>query len=108
MDDIKVCPFCGEDASLCTVVMRQHEIAYVVKCDNLDCIMSAGGTVRQTISQAINAWNARTIDVPIVRCGECIHRRKPLYPHPSLVWCPLIEHHHHPDWFCAYGKKEEK
>lgn len=46
--------------------------------------------------------------VPIVRCGECIHRRKPLYPHPTLVWCPLIEHHRSPDWFCADGKKEEK
>lgn len=46
--------------------------------------------------------------VPIVRCGKCIHRRKPLYPHPSLVWCPLIEHHRSPDWFCADGKKEEK
>lgn len=44
----------------------------------------------------------------IVRCGECIHRRKPLYPHPTMIWCPMIEHHHHPDWFCAYGKKEEK
>lgn len=43
--------------------------------------------------------------VPIVRCGECILRRKPLYPHPSLVWCPLIEHHHHPDWFCADGRR---
>lgn len=46
--------------------------------------------------------------VPIVRCGECKHRRKPLYPHPTLVWCPLIEHHRSPDWFCADGKKEEK
>lgn len=43
-----------------------------------------------------------------VRCGECKHRRKPLYPHPTMIWCPMIEHHHHPDWFCAYGKKEEK
>ena len=43
--------------------------------------------------------------VPIVRCGECIHRRKPLYPHPSLVWCPLIEHHRMPDWFCADGRR---
>lgn len=45
--------------------------------------------------------------VPIVRCGECIHRRKPLYPHPAMIWCPLIEHHHHPDWFCAYGRREK-
>lgn len=53
--------------------------------------------------------NAPAIDaVPIVRCGECKHRRKPLYPHPTMIWCPLVEHHHHPDWFCAYGKKEEK
>ena len=46
--------------------------------------------------------------VPVVRCVECKHRHKPLYPHPTMIWCPLIEHHHHPDWFCAYGKKEEK
>ena len=44
---------------------------------------------------------------PVVRCGECIHRRKPLYPHPSLVWCPLIEHHRSPDWFCADGRREK-
>ena len=51
---------------------------------------------------------ATTIDgVPIVRCGECIHRRKPLYPHPSLVWCQLIEHHRSPDWFCADGRREK-
>ena len=43
--------------------------------------------------------------VPIVRCGECKHRRKPLYPHPTMIWCPLIEHHRRPDWFCAYGKR---
>lgn len=46
--------------------------------------------------------------VPVVHCGECQHRRKPLYPHPSLVWCPMVEHHRSPDWFCADGKKEEK
>ena len=52
---------------------------------------------------------APAVDAPtIVRCGKCIHRRKPLYPHPSLVWCPVIEHHRSPDWFCADGKKEEK
>lgn len=50
-----------------------------------------------------------TIDaVPVVRCGECKHHRKPLYPHPTMIWCPLIEHHRRPDWFCASGKKEEK
>ena len=109
MDDtLKVCPFCVEDASLYTVVTVQHEIAYVVKCDNLDCIMSAGGTVCQTISQAINALNKRSYAVPVIRCGECKHRRKPLYPHPTMIWCPLIEHHHHPDWFCAYGRREKE
>lgn len=46
--------------------------------------------------------------VEIVRCGECIHRRKPLYPHPTMIWCPLVEHHHHPDWFCAYGRREKE
>lgn len=46
--------------------------------------------------------------VSIVRCGECIHRRKPLYPHPTMIWCPLVEHHHHPDWFCAYGRREKE
>lgn len=51
-------------------------------------------------SPAIDAAN-------VVRCGECQHRRKPLYPHPSLVWCPLIEHHRSPDWFCADGRREK-
>lgn len=52
--------------------------------------------------------NAPTVNaVEVVRCGECKHRRKPLYAHPALIWCPLIEHHRHPDWFCAYGKREE-
>jgi predicted RNase H-like HicB family nuclease len=40
----------------------QHEIAYVVKCDDLNCVMSAGGTLRQTISQAEEAWNRRAGD----------------------------------------------
>ena len=50
-----------------------------------------------------------TIDaVPIVRCGECIHHRKPLYPHPTMIWCPMIEHHRRPDWFCKDGRREKE
>ena len=49
-----------------------------------------------------------TAAAEVVRCGECQHRRKPLYPHPSLVWCPLIEHHRRPDWFCADGRRERE
>lgn len=48
-----------------------------------------------------------TPTVEVVHCGECKHRRKPLYPHPTLIWCPLIEHHRPPDWFCADGKRKE-
>ena len=59
MAELKPCPFCGGDATLCSVVSIQHEITYLVKCDDLDCVMSAGGTLRQTISQAEEAWNRR-------------------------------------------------
>lgn len=108
MDDIKVCPFCGEDSSLCTVVTAQHEIAYIVKCDNLDCIMSAGGTICQTISQAINAWNKRIDAVEVVRCGDCIHSMRSPWGHPTLRWCPLRDSHRSPDWFCADGRRERE
>ena len=57
--NLKPCPFCGGEATLCSVVSMQHEICYVVKCDDLNCIMCAGGTLRKTISQAIEAWNRR-------------------------------------------------
>ena len=67
MAELKSCPFCGSDAILCTAITMQHEIAYVVKCDNLECVMCSGGTLRQTISQAENAWNTRT---PKERGGE--------------------------------------
>ena len=59
LPDLKPCPFCGGEATLCSVVSMQHEICYVVKCDDLNCVMCAGGTLRQTISQAIEAWNRR-------------------------------------------------
>ena len=52
--------FCGGEATLCSVVSMQHEICYVVKCDVLNCIMCAGGTLRKTISQATEAWNRRS------------------------------------------------
>lgn len=60
-----------------------------------------------TCSRIVRKFPSTAAD-EVVRCGECIHRSKPLYPHPSLVWCPLIEHHHHPDWFCAYGRREKE
>ena len=62
MAELKPCPFCGGVATLCSVVSMQLEVAYVVKCDDLDCVMSAGGTLRQTISQAEEAWNRRAGD----------------------------------------------
>ena len=60
--ELKACPFCGGDATLCSVVSMQHEIVYVVKCDDPNCVMSAGVTLRQTISQAEEAWNRRVGD----------------------------------------------
>lgn len=52
--------------------------------------------------------NAPTIDaVPVVRCGECIRHARPLFAHPTLLWCPLIESHRKPDWYCADGKRKE-
>ena len=59
---LRECPFCGWEATMRSVVSMQHEICYVVKCDNLDCVMCAGGTLRQTISQAEEAWNRRAGD----------------------------------------------
>lgn len=53
--------------------------------------------------------NASAVDaVEVVRCGECIHSRPPLFPHPTKLFCTIIEHSRGPDWFCADGKKEEK
>lgn len=46
--------------------------------------------------------------VEVVRCGECIHSRPPLFPHPTKLFCTIIEQHRGPDWFCADGEKEEK
>lgn len=62
MPDYKLreCPFCGGEATLRSVASMQHEICYVVKCDDLNCIMCAGGTLRNTRSQAIEAWNRRS------------------------------------------------
>lgn len=75
--------------------------------DALELFQGDGWLLESTIRRCIE--DLTVIDaVPIVRCGDCRHRRKPLYPHPTMIWCPLVEHHHHPDWFCAHGKKEEK
>ena len=62
MPELKKCPFCGDSATLCTVVTTQYEMAYVVRCDNPNCVMASGGTLRQTMSQAIDAWNRRPKD----------------------------------------------
>ena len=75
--------------------------------DALELFQGDGWLLESTIHRCIE--DLTVIDaVPIVRCGECIHRRKPLYPHPLLVWCPLIEHHRMPDWFCADGRREKE
>lgn len=62
MAELKPCPFCGSEARLCSAVSRQQEICFVVKCTNLDCVMAAGGTLRQSVTQAENAWNRRAED----------------------------------------------
>lgn len=73
--------------------------------DVLELFRGNGWLLESTIRCCIK--DLSVVDAaPVVRCGKCIHRRKPLYPHPSLVWCPLIEHHRSPDWFCADGRRE--
>lgn len=90
----------GFAESICAELKRTAGHAYF-------SLMKDANRIAHAIEAAVKA--VPTIDaVPIVRCGECKHRRKPLYPHPSLVWCPMVEHHRSPDWFCADGKKEEK
>lgn len=46
--------------------------------------------------------------IEVVRCGECIQSRPPLFPHPTKLFCTIIEQHREPDWFCKDGEKEEK
>lgn len=75
MTNLKPCPFCGGETTLCSVVSMQHEICYVVKCDDLNCIMCAGGTLRKTISQAIEAWNRRAGE-EVLTMNEYINRKR--------------------------------
>ena len=60
--DIKACPYCGGSANLRKQTIEEdgkHVPAYVVKCSNLDCIMSTGGALSCTSDQAVDSWNTR-------------------------------------------------
>ena len=75
--------------------------------DVLELFQGNGWLLESTIRCCIK--DLSVVDaVPIVRCGECIHSRPPLFPHPTKLFCTIIEQHRMPDWFCADGEKEEK
>ena len=52
MAELKLCPFCGEEAT----IFRDKDVFYA-ECCNPDC--DAFGPSRKTKQQAIDAWNRR-------------------------------------------------
>lgn len=72
-------------------------------CDMLHEEMEAWGSCADEIEALLKAndalWEIAAVDaVEVVRCGECIHRRKGIMPN-----C----HGRHPNWFCADGERRE-
>ena len=60
MMKLKPCPFCGSEAKMTTVIdVARAELCYKVRCLNLDCLMSEGGTVCCTKELAEMEWNRR-------------------------------------------------
>lgn len=45
---------------------------------------------------------------PVVRCADCIHSTRSPWGHPTLRWCPILDSHKRPDWFCADGRKKDE
>lgn len=58
-DELKRCPFCGNDAS----VYRIHNGNYFCGCSAAsDTCICGAGVIRATKEQAVTAWNRRVTD----------------------------------------------
>ena len=61
-------------------------------------IKTASNEVRSYISKE-QIDNAPTVDAePVVRCGECVYRRRCMLRHFADDWS---------EWYCAEGVREE-
>ncbi len=69
-------------------------------------VASAGQDKAFVSAVEMVAEDTPTIDaVEVVRCGECIHSARSPFGHPVLRWCPILDSHRRPDWFCADGRR---
>lgn len=58
--EIKLCPFCGDEAFLAHGRLDDGSIAAAVKCTTRDCVT---GPIRPNAEYAIKAWNHRVAEV---------------------------------------------
>ena len=66
MNGLKPCPFCGKYPQ--AVMDDETEEKFGVKCFN------CGGSIypeKETLQEAIEAWNRRADTVDVVRCKDC-------------------------------------
>lgn len=53
--------------------------------------------------KAVKAWLKEADYVPVVRCGECKHRK------PPTDYCEKLRKAYVPDdFYCKYGERKEK
>lgn len=95
MAELKNCPFCGSPAEL----RHSSTWDYFARCTNKGCAARTR-QYHENETGAVNAWNARAIDV--VFCEECRH-----YVSETEL-CERFLVATEPEDFCKWGKRDER
>ena len=63
MAELKPCPFCGTTPIVIANQFRHYQTTYLVKCNNIDCVVIPTTYEHSEMDDAIEAWNRRASDV---------------------------------------------
>lgn len=72
-DRVARCPFCGNGLHSVFImpVSYDYEEGFYVGCEMSDSGCGGSGPIKETIDEAIDAWNGKYLEVDMYQCSIC-------------------------------------